>query len=144
MYQQQCQHEEELMANINQMTESKYLKGGDVPNELVVTIQKVGKINIAKEGDDPDHKWALRFEELKKPMLLNATNIKRAAKATGSPETDDWVGKKITLYFDPDVEFAGNVVGGLRIKGSAPAPEIRRVPGRPGDALSDLDDSIPF
>lgn len=132
------------MANINQMTESKYLKGGDVPNEMVVTIQKVGKINIAKEGDDPDFKWALRFEELKKPMLLNATNIKRAAKATGSPETDDWIGKKITLYFDPDVEFAGNVVGGLRIKGSAPVPAPRSQPGSGSGPLGDMADDIPF
>jgi hypothetical protein len=129
------------MANISQMTESKYLRGGDVPHDMVVTIQKVGKINIAKEGDEPEYKWAIRFEEIGKPMLLNATNIKRAAKACNSQETDEWIGKRVTLYFDPDVEFAGNVVGGLRIRGAAPA--VKQTPGKPVDG-KEMDDDIPW
>lgn len=133
------------MAKVGDMIESKYLKQSDVDEEVLVTVEKVGKGNIAKEGDEPEYKWMVRFKEFKKPMILNSTNIKRLAKACESEDTDDWVGKQVTLYVDPDVEFAGNVVGGLRIKGT-PIRGSRRVePGqKTGNAMADMADDIPF
>lgn len=127
------------MANIREMVDSRYLKQSDIDGEQIVTIEKVGKLNIAKEGDEPEHKWAVRFVGVRKPMLLNATNIKRLAKACQSEETDSWIGKKVTLYVDHDVEFGGNVVGGLRIKGTPVAAQPRTVPGKPvnGEEMSD-------
>lgn len=129
------------MAKIGQMLESKYLKGSDVEHDTVVTITKVGQGNIAKPGDEAELKWMVRFEELSKPMILNSTNIKRLAKACQSEDTDDWVGKKVVVYFDPDIEFAGNVVGGLRIKAHHGATKVK---GTPGTALSEMDDDVPF
>lgn len=126
------------MARVDQMIESKYLKQADIPGEMVVTIQKVGKANVAREGDEPEYKWLVRFDELPKPMVLNSTNIKRLARACQSQESDDWVGKKVLLYVDPDVEFAGNVVGGLRIKA------IQGQPPKKGTALQDLESDVPF
>ena len=123
------------MAKIGEMIESKYLKQGDIDNEVVVTVDKVGKGNIAKEGDEPEYKWMVRFREFKKPMILNSTNIKRLAKVCGSDDSDDWSGQRVTLFVDPDIEFAGNVVGGLRI--SAKKPEL------PGN-LQDMKDDVPF
>ena len=133
------------MAKIGEMIESKYLKQSDVHGETVVTIQKVGKANIAREGDEPEYKWLVRMEEFSKPMVLNATNIKRLARACESDDTDDWVGKRVTLYVDPDIEFAGNVVGGLRFKGQAAAPKIRQQAAKQtGAVLDDMPDDIPF
>lgn len=131
------------MANIREMVDSKYLKQADVDDEVVVTIAKVGKGNIAKEGDEPDFKWMVRFEEFKKPMIINATNIKRLARACKSEETDEWVGKKVVLYVDHDVEFAGNVVGGLRIK-EYRNTTTRTVPGNGSNGPAGMDDDIPF
>ena len=142
-YRQQCHFEQELMemAKIGQMLESKYLKGSDVEHETVVTVVKVGQGNIAKPGDEAEMKWMVRFEEIGKPMILNSTNIKRLAKACQSEDTDDWIGKKVVVYFDPDIEFAGNVVGGLRIKSHHGATKVN---GAPGTALSDMDSDVPF
>ena len=134
------------MANINEMIESKYLKQSDVQDEMLVTIRKVGKGNIAKEGDEPQFKWMIAFSEFKKPMILNSTNIKRLARACGSDDTDNWAGKIVLLYVDPDVEFSGNVVGGLRIreyKNPAPPPHPGG-DGRPGDRPQDMESDIPF
>jgi hypothetical protein len=126
------------------MIESKYLKQGDLVDEVTVTIRKVGRANVAREGDEPEYKWLIRFDEFQKPMVLNATNIKRLAKACESQETEDWVGKKVVLYVDPDVEFAGNVVGGLRIR-AIPKAQSTRVPSKtPGPDLAGMDDDIPF
>ena len=109
---------EENMPKISEMTQSKYLKQSDIDEEVIVTIAKIGQGNLSKEGDAPDMKWMVRLVEFDKPMVINTTNIKRLAKACGSDDTDDWIGKKVTLYVDHDVEFAGNIVGGLRFRGS--------------------------
>lgn len=135
------------MAKVGEMIESKYLKQSDVvDDEMVVTVQKVGRANVAREGDEPEYKWLIRFDELPKPMVLNATNIKRLARACGSDDTDDWVGKKAILYVDHDVEFAGNVVGGLRIKAARADPQPRSVPPkqRTGTAFDTMKDDVPF
>ena len=137
------------MPKIGAMMESKYLKQSDIDGDVVVTVVKVGQKNLAKEGDEPEMKWLVKFEEFAKPMVLNMTNIKRLAKACRSEDTDEWSGKQAILYVDPDIEFAGNVVGGLRIK---PKKEISRaardsiqvMPKPTGGKFDDMEDDIPF
>jgi hypothetical protein len=132
------------------MIESKYLKQADVPDPVIVTVAKIGKINIAKEGETPEMKWAARFREFPKAMLLNSTNIKLLEKATGSDNTDDWIGKEVILYNDENVMFGNEVVGGLRIRKQQAAPKRRgEAPQEEFDeggtkSLAELDDDIPF
>lgn len=134
------------MAKVSEMIESKYLKQSDVDEEVTVTVVKVGKQNIAKEGDEPELKWMIRFQELPKPMVLNSTNIKRLARACNSEDTDDWAGKKVVLYVDHDVEFAGNVVGGLRIRAVAkPSGSVQKPPaGKQPKNFEDMMDDVPL
>ena len=136
------------MAKVGEMIESKYLKQTDVDEEAVVTIVKVGRHNIAKEGDEPELKWLIRFQEFSKPMVLNATNIKRLARACNSEDTDEWTGKQAMLYVDHDVEFAGAVVGGLRIKPIPKATGSTRTPqpasNKSGGTFERMDDDVPF
>lgn len=132
------------MAKVGEMIESKYLKQSDVSDEMVVTVQKVGKANVAREGDEPEYKWLVRFEELPKPMVLNSTNIKRLARACNSDDTDEWTGKKVTLYVDPDVEFGGNVVGGLRIKSAKQPVQTKTVQNKGSGPMGDMSDDVPF
>lgn len=133
------------MAKIGEMIDSKYLKQSDVEQDTLVTVEKVGKANVAREGDEPEYKWLIRFTEFKKPMVLNSTNIKRLAKACASEDTDDWIGKQAVLYVDPDVEFGGNVVGGIRIRAHKTTPQTRQVQQPPrGDNFDDMKDDVPF
>lgn len=132
------------MAKISEMIESKYLKQSDFPDPLIVTVVKVGKVNIAKEGDAPEHKWAIRFREFAKPMLLNSTNIKLLEKACGSDDTDNWVGKEVIVYTDESVSFGGQVVGGLRVRRQENAPTRKAAPTGDEGGLADMDDDIPF
>ena len=132
------------MPKISEMIESKYLKQSDFPEPLIVTVAKIGKVNIAKEGDEPEHKWALRLKEFQKPMLLNSTNIKLLEKACGSDDTDDWIGKEVVVYTDESVSFGGQIVGGLRIRRQEPAP-VRKSPTQAAStSLENMDDDIPF
>jgi hypothetical protein len=133
------------MAKIGEMIESKYLKQSDVDTDRIVTVEKVGKANVAPKGEEPEFKWLIRFTEFTKPMVLNSTNIKRLAKACNSDDTDEWIGKQVTLYVDPDVEFAGNVVGGLRIRAHKQPVQTRSVmPPQNGGKFDDMADDVPF
>ena len=104
------------MALVNEMLQSKYLKKEDFPEPATLTIKDVSKVNIAKENEQPQYKYAMTFAEVAKPLLLNSTNIKRTAKACGSEDSDDWTGKKIVVFNDTEVEFAGEIIGGLRVR----------------------------
>ena len=78
----------------------------------------------------------IHFNELEKGMVLNKTNLKRIAHVTGSDETDDWTGKQVVIYTDPDVEFGGEIVGGLR---------IRRKPSNTAqEKVAEMEDDVPF
>ena len=140
-----AQAKEKQVAKIGEMIESKYLKQSDVDTDVIVTVQKVGKANVAPKGEEPEYKWLIRFNEFEKPMVLNSTNIKRLAKACQSDDTDEWLNKQVVLYVDPDVEFAGNVVGGLRIRAHRPEPKPKQVmPAQTGGKFDDMADDIPF
>jgi hypothetical protein len=133
------------MPNINQMIESKYLKQSDVDGEVEVTIAKIGQINVAREDEQPELKWAARFTELPKPMVLNSTNLQLLAKACGSEESDDWIGKTVTVYADPNVSFGGKLVGGLRIKlPIKKAATTQRTQAPTGSKFDEMADDIPF
>lgn len=132
------------MPKIGEMIESKYLKQSDVEEETEVTIVKVGQINVAREDQEPDMKWAVRFQEFKKPMVLNSTNIQLLAKACDSEDSDDWAGKKVVIYTDPNVSFGGKLVGGLRVKIPVKGSTKRAAaPGGP-KGFETMDDDIPF
>ena len=128
------------MANINQMVASKYLKTADVPDPVIVTIVGVKQVNMAKDDEAPEMKWAIKFQEFDQPMVLNSTNLHIAAKVLGSNETDDWKGKEIILFTDPSVSFGGQVVGGLRFRGQEKAP----VKAAPKPRMEDLESDIAF
>ncbi len=104
------------MPKISEMRESKFLKKEDVGRGALATITSCQQHNVALEGAPPEHKWTLSFQEFDKPLVLNATNIQVCAQICESDDTDDWGGHQIVLYTDPNVMYAGQVVGGIRIR----------------------------
>lgn len=116
------------MPKISEMRESKFLKKEDVGKGVLATITGCDQQNVAMEGAGAEMKWCLHFKQLDKPLVLNSTNIQLCAQICGSEDTDDWKGKTIVLYTDPNVSYAGKLVGGIRVRkpktGAAlPAPE---------------------
>ncbi len=133
------------MPKISEMLESKFLKKEDVGSGMLLTVVSVTQKNVAKEGADPEMKWAMAFEESDKPMVLNSTNIQLCQQIFQSDDTDHWIGKRVVLYTDPSVMYAGKVVGGIRVrapKKTAPAP-IQKA--KPAPVTVEVeDDDIPF
>lgn len=138
------------MPNIKDMLPSNYLKQADFDQDYIVTVRRLEHKNIAMEGKPIELKWLAHFDEFDKPMVLNTTNIQLMAKACSSDNTDDWIGKEIIVYTDPNVSFGGELVGGLRIKKAqvaAPAkPKVaaRAAPANIPDSESFANQDIPY
>jgi len=105
---------------LNEAFPSRYLSqediGDDPSAELVLTIASVRfetmKDNHGVEEDKP----VMLFQEAgAKPIVLKKVSGALLAKAYG-PDTDDWTGKKIALFVDPNVTYGGRVTGGIRVR----------------------------
>jgi hypothetical protein len=137
------------MPNVNDLKTSKYLKKEDVGDGVIVTIKGYEEVNVGMQGAAPDYKWALFFNELEKPMVLNSTNGQLLQNITGSGEFDDWIGKQVVLYDDPSIAYAGKITGGIRVKAHKPArPPVpaggRAGPSRVQSSAPRLDSSGPM
>lgn len=133
--------------NINEAFPSKYLKAPDLNGgSPTVTISHVA----LEEVGDGERKPCVYFVGKEKGVVLNKTNATNISEVYG-PDTDDWTGKKVTL-FTAWVDFNGRSVESIRIRKpdaaraaqQQPAPVQETVPphfdGDPG--FSDAD--IPF
>lgn len=96
----------------NDMYPSKYLKQEDVPTPIRTMIRSIALGEI--EGDSgKETKPVISFHGLK-DMVLNKGNGTILFEAFGEPE--NWPGKQIEIYVDPNVSFGGKRVGGLRVR----------------------------
>lgn len=134
------------MPKVSDMIQSKFLRKEDFDEDRVMTIRGVKLEDMP--GDDGQQKWVLYFREEAKGMALNVTTIRVLEKAFGD-DSDQWVGKKVKVYVDPNVSFGGRVVGGLRLmppkniagRAPPPPPPEEKAPVTPEDVF---DDDIPF
>lgn len=128
------------MPTIHDLKTSKFLTKADVLKPILVTIAGYQQVNVAMEGAAPEEKYALTFNETEKPMVLNSTNGQLIARITGSEDFDDWIGRKIVLYNDPNISFGGKLTGGIRVREPrnqpAPAPAAAPTHGMLGKPLN--------
>ena len=99
----------------------QYLSASDLRGkERVVTIDRVVDVDFENDGRKQTRPLVHFKEDGMKPLVLNLTNFRCIEAACGG-ETDDWPGKKITLYVDL-VSFKGKVQEAVRIKHVIAAP----------------------
>ncbi len=90
------------------------------PDEVKTVTVASHNIEQVQNESGKSRKGVLRFKENVKPLILNVTNSKTIAKLYGK-DADGWIGKRIALYFDSNVRFGRELVGGVRVK----APEAQ-------------------
>lgn len=104
---------------IGQAFPSKYLGAADIGDEdMELTITEVVTESVGR-GDDQEDKPVVYFKGTKKGFVLNKTNAAAITMVCGSDDTDDWEGKKITLYAT-ETEFAGKTVDCIRVRTKKP------------------------
>ena len=113
------------MPNVNDLKESKFLTKNDVDPPVRVTITNWKHVDVSLEKEPEKMKYVLNFKELPKPLVLNNTNGKRIQKITGEGDFDKWIGAQIVLFNDETVEFAGELVGGIRVQ--VPQPQVPQI-----------------
>ena len=109
--------------------DSEYFGGQDLPNldaKITVTI-KAYDIEVIRTQKGEIKKGVLHFEENIKPWIVSKEKLTPIKNKYGL-DTDKWIGKKITLYFDPLVKFGREVTGGVRaeIPREAPLPKCEQ------------------
>jgi len=146
------------MPKTSEMRTSKYLQQSEVGNGTLLTITGCKQQNVANDDAPAEMKWCLTFAEVTKALVLNAINTKLCEKACGSDDTDDWVGKQIVVFVDPNVSYGGRITGGLRVRAprrpAAKGLKVREAlppiaaPPPPEPAVEDAgelyEDDIPF
>ena len=118
-------------------SESKYLakEDGGIAG-INLTIAKFTRETVGN-GKDADERAVLWFKEGDyKPMVLNKTNKNRIKHFLGATTAEEVMGKQVNVYNDPDIEYGGEIVGGLRIRGAAGASPPQGVPL--DDPLADI------
>ena len=110
-------------------TGSDYLKKEDCDPAILVTISGA---EVEKIGEDD--RIIIHFKDNEKSLVANKTNLQLMAVFFGSSDTDDWKGKQVVCYNDKTVMYAGQVVGGVRV----------RLPKGTEPVSKEFDDDVPF
>lgn len=79
----------------------------------VLTLKSITRENVAREDEDAVFKPVAKFEEDERGYAFNKTNYDFCADEFGSANTDNWVGKKVELFFDGSVKRPGGGKGGI-------------------------------
>jgi len=120
---------------------SNFLKSEDIGDkEMTLTIAKAEMEDLG-QGSDKESKLVLSFKETEKKLVCNVTNWDAIEKVTGKPDSDDWVGHKITLI-TMQVQFGGKMTMGIRVSLKKPAATfskpIFKTAGTPASPLKVL------
>jgi hypothetical protein len=97
---------------------SKYLKAEDLDDEITLTISKIEMAEFEDNKGIKAEKPVAYFREVQKGLIINKTNWKSIAEATGEEDSDNWIGKQITLFV-LDVAAFGDNVAAIRVKKTA-------------------------
>ena len=108
------------MPNINDLFPSKFLKSADIKGYEPTVV--IADVRVEEVGKD-EHKPAMYFQGKEKGMVLNRTNADVISEMYG-PNTDDWMGREITLFVTR-VQGPNGMTDGLRVK----APTRRAAAG---------------
>ena len=118
-----------ITLNGEAMSTSDLLKKDDLNGYVTLTIAIIRKEQV---GPNKDVEYVARFEGTDKGLVLNKTNQNRIADWHGNV-ADNWVGKQITIFNDPTVEYPkGTRIGGIRVKEKPPQPSPGELSNHPG------------
>ena len=96
----------------NELCPAPHLEAADLCGEdMKVEIERVG---FSEVGAEKENKGVIYFKDLPRGMVVNRTNLKRIVAQLGD-DTDEWVGKAITLY-PSETDYAGKTVPCIRVR----------------------------
>ena len=92
-----------LAANSNQLNYDEFLAG---PKTVTVSEVKKGSAEQPVE---------VHLVEFPGKPFKPAKSVRRVLAAAWGTDASQWAGRRLTIYGDPEVRYAGKAVGGLRV-----------------------------
>ena len=88
---------------LDEMFPSRYVKGQDLNGRaMTVTIERIQLEGMRPNPQSPElEKYVLYTTEGKKGIVLSKTLAIQIARILGIDESDEWKGKKVTLFPTP-------------------------------------------
>ncbi len=106
----------QLFLNDDFLAEGDFIGGDGKYREFTLTVKAVTLDELQLPGrSTKEGKVVLAFEKAKKRLVLNKTNG-TAIKSHYGKHVKDWLGKKVTVFYNPSVKFGRETVGGVRIR----------------------------
>ena len=108
--------------DIDEAYGSQYLGVTDVGDRKIRTrIVKTKKEQVRdRESGKLKKRIVVFFENVAKPLILNATNLNTLIDALGRNPAN-WLNASIGIWVDPSVAYAGKKTGGVRLRVLGPA-----------------------
>lgn len=103
---------------VGEMFPSKYATGEELRGPVTVTIKGIEAERMYKPGTGEITGYVLYTQEGKKGVVLSRPLARQISQALGSDDTDNWPGKKITLYPQP-MTVAGVARVAIRARAAA-------------------------
>lgn len=106
------------MPDFSHLLSKTFRKEDVIPGSKTLTIKEVAQETVG-QGDNSEEKPVAYFEEDPRGLVLNQTKYNILSDAFGSRDTDKWIGKRITLFYDKDVMLRGKRVGAIAVEAAA-------------------------
>ncbi len=105
---------------LDELFPRKYATGQDLhgrPVTLTISHLRTEKM-VPTPGTPPVDKWVIFFKDAQKGVVLSKTLATQIARAVGSDDTEEWPGKRVTL-FPETVNVAGQTRVAIRARQAA-------------------------
>lgn len=109
------------MSHFESLYPGRFLKGITLLQPLTITIKAIdGAVQLESDDGKKESKVVLHYHDGTKEgqIVWNRTNSVLTASALHEPDYTKWIGRQITIHFDPTVAFGAEKKGGIRVLGS--------------------------
>lgn len=108
------------MPDISQTLEAK----SDQLNAVdIIGAEPVIKIRKVEVKDNPQQPIFIFFDGDNNRPWKPSKGMRRILAAAWGLDSDNWIGKQAQIYFEPSVKYAGEEIGGIRIKALSDIPK---------------------
>lgn len=120
------------MSDVRSMFDKQYLYAYDLQGrDVTVTITKVVGGTLVGTGGKKNKKPIVFFQGKEKGLGLNITNARTIAAMYGNSfKSEDWIGKRVTLYATTTT-FGSQTVECIRIRPTIPGSKVQDAPADP-------------
>jgi hypothetical protein len=106
------------MSHYETLYPARFLKKEALPKPKTIRVLALTATQLEGErGVEPKVVMKYKAADGEGEIVLCKTNAKLIEHVLGTPEYEQWIGKLVTIYNNPNVDLKGKKVGGIRIFG---------------------------